>query len=196
VAIRPTIRLLARAVVVNSARLVVRMCNDFASACNLVRAASFNVYRPILASCRQRAGNVIAARQAGRGTSNPSAQIPATQLAAPVTVGNSGSIMRTECAKALCWGAKGKRVEMPGLSAHGTIDDLQLVFPEIGYAADRPKERSEQKATVAGTNHSKPCPGECSARKAIAATCHVNPGPECSEQKTAAATNHADPGLI
>jgi len=46
-------------------------------------------------------GNVIAARQAGRDTSNPSAQSPATQPAAPVTVGNSpaiiGSILRASC---------------------------------------------------------------------------------------------------
>jgi hypothetical protein len=54
------------------------------------------------------------------------------------------SIVRTGCAKALCWGAKGKRgFEVPGLSAHGTIDNLQLVFPEIGRAADRPRECSE-----------------------------------------------------
>jgi len=46
-------------------------------------------------------GNVIAARQAGRGTSNPSAQSPARQPATPVTVGNSpaiiGSILRASC---------------------------------------------------------------------------------------------------
>ena len=46
-------------------------------------------------------GNVIAARQAGRGTSNPSAQSPTTQPAPPVTVGNSpaiiGSILRASC---------------------------------------------------------------------------------------------------
>jgi len=45
-----------RAAAANSARLVVRTCSDFASACNLAGAASFNVYRPIIASCRQRAG--------------------------------------------------------------------------------------------------------------------------------------------
>ena len=84
---------------------------------------------------------------------------------------------------------------MPGHSAHGTIDDLQLVFPEIGYAADRPKKRSARKA-VATTYHANPGPGECSERKAGAATYRVNPGPECSEQKAAATTNHADPGLI
>jgi hypothetical protein len=40
----------------NSVLLVVRTCNDFVSVCNLVGAASFNVYHPTLASCQQRAG--------------------------------------------------------------------------------------------------------------------------------------------
>src|SRR6516162_6573713 len=73
------------------------------------------------------------------------------------------SIVRAGCAKALCWGAKGRRgLEVPGLSAHGTIENLQLVFPGIGRAADRPGEYSEQKATVEATNHADPDPGECS----------------------------------
>ena len=46
-------------------------------------------------------GNMIAATQARRSTSNPSAQSPATQPAAPVTVGNAlatiGSILRASC---------------------------------------------------------------------------------------------------
>jgi hypothetical protein len=46
--------------------------------------------------------------------------------------------------KGFVLGAKGKRgLEVPGLSAHGTIDNLQHVFPEIGRAADRPGEFSE-----------------------------------------------------
>src|SRR6516225_5964736 len=62
------------------------------------------------------------------------------------------SIVRTGCAKALCWGAKGKRgLEVPGLAAHGTIDNLQLVFPEPGRAAECPRECSKQKATVPDT---------------------------------------------
>jgi hypothetical protein len=58
-------------------------------------------------------GNLVAARQAGRGTSNPSAQSPATQPAAPVTVGDSpatiGSILRASCGpdvQRLCAGAR------------------------------------------------------------------------------------------
>ena len=47
---------LARAAAANSARLVVRTCNDFVSVCNPAGVASFNVYRPILVSCRHRAG--------------------------------------------------------------------------------------------------------------------------------------------
>jgi len=46
-------------------------------------------------------GNMIAVTQARRSTSNPSAQSPATQPAAPVTVGNAlatiGSILRASC---------------------------------------------------------------------------------------------------
>jgi hypothetical protein len=46
-------------------------------------------------------GNMIAARRAGRDNSNPNAQSPATQPAAPVTGGNSpaiiGSILRASC---------------------------------------------------------------------------------------------------
>jgi hypothetical protein len=58
-------------------------------------------------------GNMIAATQARRSTSNPSAQSPATQPAAPVTVGNSpatiGSILRASCGpdvQRLCAGAR------------------------------------------------------------------------------------------
>jgi hypothetical protein len=39
-----------------------------------------------------------------------------------------------------------------GFSAQGTVDNLQFVFPEIAPAADRAKERSEQKAAVVATN--------------------------------------------
>ena len=89
-------------------------------------------------------GNTIAATKSRRDSSNPSPQSPATQPVAPVTVGNSpvaiGSILRASCGpKALCWGAKGRRgIEVPGVSAHETINNLQLVFPEIRHAADRP----------------------------------------------------------
>jgi hypothetical protein len=58
-------------------------------------------------------GNMIAAIQARRGTSNPSAQSPATQPVAPVTVGRSpatiGSILRASCGpdvQRLCAGAR------------------------------------------------------------------------------------------
>ena len=58
-------------------------------------------------------GNMIAAIQARRGTSNPSAQSLATQPAAPVTVGRSpaaiGSILRASCGpdvQRLCAGAR------------------------------------------------------------------------------------------
>ena len=69
--------------------------------------------------------------------------------------------MRAGCAKDLCWGAKEKRgLEVPGLAAHGTIDNLQIVFPELGRAAGRPGECSEQKAT--GEAIADPDPGECS----------------------------------
>jgi len=58
-------------------------------------------------------GNTIAAIQARRGTSNPSAENPATQPTPPVTVGNSpakiGSILRASCGpdvQRLCAGAR------------------------------------------------------------------------------------------
>src|SRR5271170_3493312 len=115
------------------------------------------------------------------------------------------SIVRTGRAKALCRCAKGKRgVEVPGLSAHGTIDNLQLVFPEIGRAAERPGECS---AAIAATNRADPGPRECSAAiaatsdanpdsrerpAAVAATNSANPGPgQCSEEKSA--TSRANP---
>ena len=41
---------------------------------------------------------------------------------------------------------------MPRLSAHETIGGLWLVFPEIGRIAERTKEYSEQKTTVAAAN--------------------------------------------
>src|SRR6516162_7059376 len=73
------------------------------------------------------------------------------------------SIVRAGCAKALCWGAKGKRgLEVPGLAAHGIIDNLQLVFPELGRAAECPKECSKQKAAIPGTNQANSSPGKCS----------------------------------
>jgi Cysteine rich repeat len=58
-------------------------------------------------------GNLIAERQTRRDTSNPSAQSPATQPAAPGTVGNSpvimGSMLRASCGpdvQRLCAGAR------------------------------------------------------------------------------------------
>jgi hypothetical protein len=56
-------------------------------------------------------GNMIAARQARAGTSNPSAQSPVTQSAAPVTISNAamGSILRASCGpdvQRLCAGAR------------------------------------------------------------------------------------------
>jgi Cysteine rich repeat len=58
-------------------------------------------------------GNMIAAIQARRGTSNASAQSPATQPAAPATVGRSpvaiGTILRASCGpdvQRLCTGAR------------------------------------------------------------------------------------------
>jgi len=107
------------------------------------------------------------------------------------------SIVRAGCAKALCWGAKGKRgLEVPGLAAHGIIDNLQLVFPELGRAAECPKECSKQKAAIPGTNQANSSPGKCSEQEAaIAATIRASPGPgECTEQTaTVAATDHANP---
>jgi hypothetical protein len=92
----------------------------------------------------------------------------------------------------LRWGAKGKRgLEVPGLRAHGTIDNLQFVFPEIGRTAERRGECSKQKAVPAS-------PGKCSEQQAaIVAANRTSPGPgECSEPKEAvAATNRANPRL-
>jgi Cysteine rich repeat len=58
-------------------------------------------------------GNMIAAIQARRGTSNPSAQSPTAQPASPITVGNPpatiGSILRASCGpdvQRLCAGAR------------------------------------------------------------------------------------------
>jgi hypothetical protein len=96
---------------------------------------------------------------------------------------------------------------VPGLSAHGTIDNLQLAFPEIGSAAERPGECSLPKAAIAVTNRADPGPGECSAAiaaisdanpdsrarpAAVAATNYANPDPgQCSEEKPA--TSRANP---
>jgi hypothetical protein len=79
---------------------------------------------------------------------------------------------------------------VPGLSPQGTIDNLQLVFPEIGPAAERPGECSQPKAAIAATNRADPGPGQCSP--AIAAIGDANPGPgQCSEEKSA--TSRANP---
>jgi hypothetical protein len=97
----------------------------------------------------------------------------------------------------LCWGAKAKRgLKVPGLAAHGIIDNLQLVFPELGLAAECPKECSKQKAAISGTNQANSSRGKCSEQEAaIAATIRASPGPgECTEQRaTVAATDHANP---
>ena len=122
--------------------------------------------REVSAAC----GNMIAAIHARRGTPNPSVQSPAAQPAAPVTVGKPpatmGSILRASCgpdAQRLCAGARRENDVLKCLdfSAHGTIDNLQLVFPEIGRAADRAKEYSEQKAAIAATRHA---PGHASGQ--------------------------------
>jgi hypothetical protein len=75
---------------------------------------------------------------------------------------------------------------VPGLSAHGTIDNLQLVFPELGRAAECPRECSKQKAAVPGTNQANSSPGKCFEQEAaIAATIRASPDPgECTEQKS------------
>ena len=150
-------------------------------------------------------GNMIAAIQARKGSSNPSAQSPAPQPAAPVTVSNSpatiGSILRASCGpdvQRLCAEARRESDVLKCLdfSTHGTLDKLQLVFPKFGRAADRPGECSKQKNAVAATYYANPGPGECSKQKpAVTATYYAPPGPgECSEQKVAvAATNHSNP---
>jgi len=81
---------------------------------------------------------------------------------------------------------------VPGLSAHGTVDNLQLVFPEIGRATDRPKERSEQKAAIAATNHANPGRGAGSEQTtAVAATNYASPDPgKCPEQTAAVAASN------
>src|SRR5262249_38361681 len=62
-------------------------------------------------------------------------------------------ILRTGRAKALRRSAKGDRcLKVPGLSTHGTVGGLQLVFPEIGRAPGRAKEYSGQKNAVAATS--------------------------------------------
>jgi hypothetical protein len=64
---------------------------------------------------------------------------------------------------------------VPGLAAHETIDNLQLVFPELGCAAECPRECSKRKAAVPGTNQANSSPGKCSEQEAaIAATNHAN----------------------
>jgi hypothetical protein len=96
----------------------------------------------------------------------------------------------------LCWGAAGKRgLEVPGLAAHETIDNLQLVFPELERAAGCPRECSKQKAAVPSTNQANSSPGKCSDQEAnITATIRASPGPgESTEQRaTVAATNYAN----
>jgi hypothetical protein len=73
---------------------------------------------------------------------------------------------------------------VPGLTACGTIDNLQLVFPEIGRAADSP-ERSRQKAAVIAADYANPSSGECFA--AIVTTRRANPSPgKCSAPDRAA----------
>ena len=105
--------------------------------------------------------------------------------------------MRTGYAEILCWGAKRKRrLEVPGLSAHGAVDNLQLVFPEIGRTTDRPKKLSEQEASVAATNYAGPSRGECLEQTAAVAAnnCAGPSRGEWLEQTAAvAATNCADP---
>ena len=70
-------------------------------------------------------GNMIAATQAHRSTSNPSAQSSATQPAAPVTVGNApatiGSILRASCGpdvQRLCAAARREGEVLKCLDSH------------------------------------------------------------------------------
>jgi hypothetical protein len=97
--------------------------------------------------------------------------------------------MRTGCAKTLCWGTNGKRgLEVPELSGHGTIDNLQFVFP----GPNRPKERSEKKVTVAATNYANPRRGERPEETAaVAATNYADrdPGKHREQAGFAAACN-------
>jgi hypothetical protein len=83
-----------------------QFCVGVQPASGLVQCLSSHTSE-LSASC----GNMIAAT----GASNPSAQRPATQTAAPVTVGNSPamtgsapSFVRAGCAKDLCWGREWK----------------------------------------------------------------------------------------
>jgi hypothetical protein len=79
---------------------------------------------------------------------------------------------------------------VPGFSAHGAVDNLHLVFSGIGRATDRPKERSEQKAAIAATDHANPGRGDRSQQTAAVATNRAGPDPgKCPEQTAAVATS-------
>jgi hypothetical protein len=127
---------------------------------------------------------------------SPNAQGAVTQPHPSVTVGNSpatiGSVLRASCGpdvqKFCAGGANGKRrLKVPGFSAHGPVDNLQLVFPEIGRAIHQPKERSEQKAAIAGANHANSSRGECSEQTGTAAATNcASPKPGKCPLRTAA----------
>ena len=101
--------------------------------------------------------------------------------------------MRTGCAKAVCCGANGKRsLKVLGLSAHAAINNLQLVFPELGRALDYPEERSEQKAEVAPSDRVDAGPGERQTAP-VAPSDRVDPGPGERQTTAVSATNQAGP---
>ena len=93
-------------------------------------------------------GNMIAAIRARKGTSNASAQSPATQPAAPATVGHSsvtiGTILRASCAN-------------PG---PGECSEQKATAIGTNHANPGP----EQNAVTAN-----PGPGECSEQNAVTA---------------------------
>jgi hypothetical protein len=84
-------------------------------------------------------GNMIAARQARAGTSNPSAQSPVTQSAAPVTISNAamGSILRASCGpdvQRLCTGARRESEILKCLDSKHTelSTTCSLYFQKLG----------------------------------------------------------------
>jgi hypothetical protein len=98
-------------------------------------------------------GNMIATTQARRGTSNASAQSPATQPAAPATVGRSpvaiGTILRASCGpdvQRLCTGARRESEVLKCLDSQRMelSTTCSLYFQNLGARAIQENARNKK----------------------------------------------------
>ena len=134
-------------------------------------------------------GNMIAAFQARRDTSNQGAQSPAIQSAAPVTVGNSsvtlGSILRASCGpdvQKLCAGTRRENEALKCLDSQRTelSTTCRLYFQKLGARPTAQENATNKKPS--SSPPTPPIPAQENAPPALTNTNHANPGSgECTE---------------